>query len=66
MDSEGNVVEFKKRGMYFFVHDKELRNCYDTYKVIERFRSVGFQERSQEITNSNTTVLIAGKDKRKK
>ncbi|MCI8617515.1 MAG: hypothetical protein HFJ60_04645 [Clostridia bacterium] len=52
--------------MYFFVHDKELRNCYDTYKVIERFRSVGFQERSQEITNSNTTVLIAGKDKRKK
>lgn len=51
--------------MYFFVHDKELRNCYDTYKVIERFRNVGFQERQQELSN-NTTILISGKDKKKK
>jgi len=58
LDSEGNVVEWKKRGMYFFVHDKKLRESYDTWKVIERLRNVGFQERAvaPEVT-TNTYVL---------
>lgn len=58
LDSEGNVVEFKNRGMYFFVHNKELRNAYDTYKVIERVRNVGFKEQLQDVSN-NTTVILA-------
>ena len=58
LDSEGNVREFKKRGWYFFVHDKELRECYDTYKVIKRFSKVGFKEEVSfpDIVN-NTYVL---------
>lgn len=53
LDSEGNVREFKFRGMYFFVHDRELRESYDTYKVIKRLTNVGFQDRplSPEIIN---------------
>jgi len=56
LDSEGNVVEFKFRGIYFFVHDKELRECYDTWQVIERLKKIGFQENpafnnTQEIIN---------------
>ena len=42
LDSEGNVKEFKPNGIYFFVHNTELRNSYDTYKVINRLNSVGF------------------------
>ena len=65
LDSEGIVVEWKKRGMYFFVHDKKLRECYDTYKVIERLRNVGFKE--QPILDNTTNLSIAvNLDKKKK
>lgn len=61
LDSDGNVVEFKNRGMYFFVHDKKLRNAYDTYKIIERSRQVGFKEQTQDIQNNTTIVLKSDK-----
>lgn len=46
--------------MYFFVHNKELRNAYDTYKVIENLRKSGFKEQTQDIQNT-TTVILQGK-----
>lgn len=50
LDNDGNVVEFKKRGWYFFVHDDELRNNYDTYRVIESLASSGFKENADALT----------------
>ena len=64
LNSEGNVQEWKRRGFYFFVHDKELRECYDTYHVVESLRKSGFQERQQDI-NSVTNILIQNKIKKK-
>lgn len=62
LDSEGNVVEYKKRGSYFFVHDEELRNSYDTYHVVESLRRSGFQERPVAAdTVIRNTVLINNK-----
>lgn len=29
---------------YFFVHNSEIRNAYDTYKKIEKMRQVGFRD----------------------
>lgn len=43
LDASGDVVEWKKRGMYFYIHDRELRESYDTYKVIESLVKAGFQ-----------------------
>lgn len=63
LDPQGDVQEWKKRGMYFFVHNKELRESYDTYKVIERLSKVGFQEQKQESTVVNNTYLINKKIK---
>lgn len=57
LDSEGNVMEWKKRGTYFFVHDKDLRESYDTYHVIKSLSKSGFQPRTQDIYNT-TNVLI--------
>lgn len=51
LDSEGNVVEWKKRGIYFFVHDKELRESYNTWKVIENLKNSGFKENTIDCTN---------------
>lgn len=54
LDAEGNVAEWKNRGMYFFVHNKELRDSYDTFKVIKRLSKVGFKEEqpNTEIVNN--------------
>lgn len=64
LDSEGIVVEWKKRGMYFFVHDKKLRESYDTYKVIENLSKSGFKE--QSIVDSTTNLNIVLKQGKKK
>ena len=57
LDSEGNVKEFKKRGWYFFVHDKKLRDCYDTYKVIKRLTKVGFQDKPSDVVTNVFNVV---------
>lgn len=70
LDSEGNVQEFKKRGFYFFVHDEELRNSYDTYHVIEALSNSGFKENADILANNieNTTnnVVVINKKELKK
>lgn len=68
LDSEGNVQEFKKRGFYFYVHDEELRNSYDTYHVIESLSNSGFKENADMLANNienttNNVVLINQKGK---
>lgn len=58
LDAEGNVAEWKKKGMYFFVHNKELRDSYDTFKVIQRLSKVGFKEEQANTEVVNKTYLI--------
>lgn len=58
LDSEGNVAEFKKRGIYFFVHNEKLRKSFDTFKVIKRFVKVGFKdEQAIQDVVTNTYIL---------
>lgn len=64
LDSDGNVKEFKKRGWYFYVHDEELRESYDTYHVIHSLANSGFQDKDFINTNKNVVnnlVLIKKK-----
>lgn len=61
LDSDGNVVEKKYRGSYFFVHTQELRDTYDTYKVIHTLSKEGFKEKPLEINNYNTTNVTMKK-----
>ena len=56
LDSEGNVAEFKKRGWYFFVHDKELRESYDTYHVIESLRDSGFKDNADVLSGEGEVI----------
>lgn len=58
LDSEGNVKEWKNRGTYFFIHNKELREAYDTYRVIENLRNSGFKDTLIDNTGNNTTIVI--------
>lgn len=43
-DTAGNVLESKFKGMYCFVHTEELRQAYDTYKVIHTLAQEGFKD----------------------
>lgn len=54
LDSEGNVVKFKGKGMYCFVHNQELRDSYDTWKVIENLRKSGFKENNNYLESNET------------
>lgn len=70
LDSEGNVAEFKKRGFYFFVHDKELRECYDTYHVIESLKESGFKDNADVLSNGEpehiNSIIVINPDMKKK
>ena len=43
ISADSSVSKEKKfRGIFCFVHNKELRDCYDTYKKIEKLAEDGF------------------------
>lgn len=53
LDAEGNVSEWKNRGIYFYVHDIELRESYDTYRVIKSLSDSGFAEQKEIVVEVN-------------
>lgn len=61
-DSEGNVIDSKYKGMYCFVHSEELREAYDTYKVIHMLAKEGFKDMPMQ---SVTNVYVAADGKRR-
>lgn len=61
LDADGNVAEWKKRGMYFFVHNKKLRDSYDTFLVIERLSRVGFKEEQCRVENVTKNYILTDK-----
>lgn len=56
-DSEGNVKERKFRGWYSFVHTKEIREAYDTYRVIHTLAKEGFKDPTPAAQVNNTVVI---------
>lgn len=47
--SDGNPDKKKWRGMFFFVHNKELRDSFDTYHKIEKMAKQGFKNSEERI-----------------
>lgn len=43
VNSEGGIDEMKYRGCFFFVHNKELRDAFDTYHKIQVMSLKGFK-----------------------
>lgn len=50
LDSEGYLTEKKLKKFFFFVHDKELRELFDSYKTICTLADSGFKENSEQMT----------------
>lgn len=64
LDSEGNVAEWKKRGIYFYTHDEDLRESYDTYHVINSLSKSGFKEQQYQPDIVNNTYIISDNKKK--
>ena len=43
MNGDGDVIKMRKFGYYCFVHNKELYEAYDTYRVIKNLSESGFK-----------------------
>jgi len=54
LDISGDVKEWKSLGWYFYIHDKKLRESYDTYKVIESLSKSGFKEKLELSIDSSS------------
>lgn len=64
MDANGDVKEWKHVKFYSFVHSKEIREAYDTYKVIESLAKSGFKERN--VSQSNTNIYMVNSEGKKR
>ena len=62
VDDDGKLDRYrtKKRGIYFFVHDMELRNSYDTFQKIVRQANGGYTANplTKEPSSPNINVAI--------
>lgn len=55
---DGTVDKKVLRRVYFFVHDDELRNAYDTYEKIKRLTMKGYKSRSEQLGSDLPPVQI--------
>lgn len=60
LDADGDVVEWKNRGIYFFVHNQKLRESYDTWQVTESLAKSGFQDRDYLSDDSKKVIVKMG------
>jgi len=61
LDAEGNIKDKKRRGSYFFVHTKELREAYDTYKVIHSLAKSDFKQQPMEVVQRTVVNIQQGR-----
>lgn len=61
LDGNGDVKDWKHVKFYCFVHTKEIRDSYDTYKVIESLAKTGFAKK-QSATVVNYYSAAEGKN----
>ncbi len=47
LNDDGELIKKRFLRVFCFVHDDELRNCYDTYERVERLASKGYKPLSE-------------------
>lgn len=60
--NDGQLDELKLRSIYFFVHNKELRNAFDTYHKISKMSEQGFKPTEEQLHNVDNTFICVNND----
>ncbi len=58
LDENGLNTGSKYKKRFFFVHDKQLRDLFDTYKKVELLSKTGFKTEADQIRNTSTGTNI--------
>lgn len=66
LDSEGNIIGYRKLGRYCFVHNKALYEAYDTYNVIKNLSESGFIEDNYYADDESQTSPPASTSRRRR
>lgn len=53
MDQDGKVEKMRRVKTLLFVHNKTIRNAFDTFETVEKHALTGFKPRSEHIINEN-------------
>ena len=64
MNVDGLTDSKKFRGCFFFIHNKEIRESFDTYRKIENLSESGFKSDIERSANSDTSIKINIKSKK--
>ncbi|MBQ9385209.1 MAG: AAA family ATPase [Ruminiclostridium sp.] len=66
VNSDGELKDLKTRKIYFFVHDDELRNSFDTYHKIKKQAEEGYIRDNYNNEVVVNTIIDSRKPKRKR
>ncbi len=67
IDSDGQIKKLVTKRHYFFIHDDEIRNSFDTYHKIKKQAESGFiSDNNKTDTSINVYNVVDTKAKRKK
>ena len=58
-NTDGLTDSKKYRGCFFFVHNEELRNSFDTYRKVENLSVTGFKGETEQIRNVENSIIVA-------
>lgn len=56
VNSEGKVEKMKLKGISYYCHNDDLRNCFDTRKQIGKLKREGFAPRESQIRATEPTI----------
>lgn len=67
MNSDGKVEKMKFKGVFYYRHTDDLRNCFDTSRQIQKLTKEGFAPRESQIRATESTtnnIQISNKKRR--
>lgn len=64
VDADGQITKLKGARFYFFVHDKEIRDSFDTYHKIKKQAESGFNTDRSEVDSIKITTVLDAKQTR--
>lgn len=56
---DGQADTRKYRGCFFFVQNERIRNSFDTYRKVENLSKEGFKDETEQIRNSDNSIVIS-------
>lgn len=58
VDDEGSINKLQPRGMFFFIHNEEIRNAFDTYRKIQVQSLKGYKDETKQLRKGSARLAV--------